>query len=238
MLSKLSGFADSTVVFDLDGTIVESLPDLAATLNVILSREGVPCLPQDSIRALVGQGARALLIRGFEAAGVRLSPDRADALFRDFIAYYSAHVADRSFVFPGVEAALDRLAAGGAKLAICTNKRTDLAVALLRAVGLADRFAAIVGPDLAPAAKPDGRHVLKAVSLAGGDHRRAIMVGDSRADADAARAAGLPVILVTFGYTDIPVHDLSPDVLITHFDDLPQACEQLLAACPLTLDRL
>lgn len=228
-----SVFTGATVVFDLDGTLVESLPDLAATLNVILNRHGLTALEPQMVRSIVGRGARVLLTRGFEASGQSLSPERADILFAEFIEHYTAHIADASFVFPGVEDALDQLADAGARLAVCTNKRTDLAVPLLQALGLAKRFAAIVGPDLAPAAKPDRRHLLTTVALAGGDPARAIMVGDSGTDADTARAAGVPLILVTFGYTEIPAADLGADVLINHFDQIPEACAQILASCSL-----
>ena len=225
-----SVFAGATVVFDLDGTLVESLPDLAATLNVILNRHGLPSLDPQKVRSIIGRGARALLTRGFEANGQNLTSERADILFAEFIEHYTAHIADNSFAFPGVENALDQLAVAGARLAVCTNKRTDLAVPLLKTLGLSERFAAIVGPDLAPAAKPDPRHLLTTLALAGGDPARAIMVGDSATDADTARAAGVPLILVTFGYTEIPAADLGADVLIDHFDQIPAACAQILAA--------
>jgi phosphoglycolate phosphatase len=221
--------ADAVIVFDLDGTLVDTAPDLVATLNLLLAREGLPTLPLADVREMIGQGARALIARGFAAAGAPLDEKKLSALFADFIALYLAHIADDSWPFPGSVAALDALAAGGARLAVCTNKRTDLSVALLAALGLADRFAAIVGADAAPAPKPAAAHLIATVERAGGRIDRAVMVGDSVSDAGAARAAGVPLVLVSFGYTDVPARDLGPDVLIDHFDELPAACRRLLA---------
>jgi phosphoglycolate phosphatase len=224
-LSHLDG---STIAFDLDGTLVESAPDLVSTLNVLLQQEGLAPLPLSRARDMIGQGARALLAKGFEASGAALAEPRLSILFDRFIAHYLDHIADESHVFPGVTGALDLLGAAGAKLVVCTNKRTDLSVALLEALGIAHRFAAIVGPDVALAAKPDARHLIVAIEAAGGTVDRAIMVGDSVSDAGAARAAGVPLILVGFGYTPVPARDLGADVLIDHFDELPAACARLL----------
>ena len=224
--------AAATVVLDLDGTLVDTAADLVATLNVLLGEEGVAPLALAEARPMIGQGARALLVKGFAAGGAPIVEERLTALFNRFIDHYRAHIADHSRPFPGAMAALDALAGAGARLAVCTNKRTDLSVALLRALGLADRFAAIVGPDAAPAAKPDPRHLIAAVERAGGRPDLAVMVGDSAADAGAARAAAIPLVLVTFGYTEIAAQDLKPDCLIDHFDELPLACARLLRPCP------
>jgi phosphoglycolate phosphatase len=221
--------SDAVIVFDLDGTLIDSAPDLVATLNLLLAREGLATLPLAEVREMIGRGARALIARGFAAAGEPLDEAKLSALFTEFIAHYLAHIADESRPFPGVLAALDVLDAQGARLAVCTNKRTDLSVALLDALGLAHRFAAIVGADAAPAPKPAAAHLVTTIERAGGRLGRAVMVGDSASDAGAARAAGVPLVLVSFGYTDVPAHDLSPDVLIDRFDDLPAACGRLLA---------
>ena len=217
-------------MFDLDGTLVETAPDLMGTLNVLLAREGIEPLPMDDARRLIGQGAKALLTRGFAVAGRPLAEPLLSRLFDDFIDHYRLHIADESRPFDGVVAALDSLQSEGARLAICTNKPTDLSFALMGALGLADRFSAIVGPDAAPARKPDPRHLTTAIERAGGRSDRAVMVGDSASDAHAARNAGVPLILVSFGYTDVPASDLQPDVLIDHFDALPDACARLLGA--------
>jgi phosphoglycolate phosphatase len=223
--------AGATIAFDLDGTLVETAPDLIGTLNVILGDQGLAALPLAQARPFIGHGARWLIERGFEAAGAHLHPAKSQQLFERFIAHYRARIADESRPFPGCEAALDALIAAGARLAVCTNKPTGLSVALLEALGLASHFAAIVGPDAAPAAKPDPRHLQAAVTAAGGRLDRAILVGDSATDAGAARAARTGLILVSFGYTAIPAADLDPDILIDHFDQLPAACLRLLPAC-------
>jgi phosphoglycolate phosphatase len=228
----LSDVAGATVVFDLDGTLVDTAADLVATLNLILGQEGVAPVALAQARPMIGQGARALLVKGFAAAGAPVAQARLPQLFDRFIDHYRAHIADHSRPFPGAVAALDALTGAGARVAVCTNKPTDLSVALLQALGLADRFAAIVGPDAAPAAKPDPRHLIATVERAGGRPDFAVMVGDSAADAGAARAAAVPLVLVSFGYTEIAARDLEPDILIDHFDALPAACARLLRPCP------
>jgi len=219
----------ATIVFDLDGTLVDTAPDLVGTLNQLLVEERLPPLGLDDVRGMIGHGARVLLGRGLAAAGVPLEGARMDRLFRRFIEVYLGRIARESRPFPGAVAALDALRAAGARLAVCTNKPTNLSVALLSALDLAARFDAIVGPDAAPAPKPDPAHLLAAIAKAGGRSDRAVMIGDSATDAAAARAAGVPLVLVSFGYTETPAADLHPDILIECFDDLPAACERLLA---------
>jgi phosphoglycolate phosphatase len=230
--------AGAVIAFDLDGTLVDTAPDLIGTVNHLLVQEGLPPLALAEARPFIGHGARPLIQRGFQAAGQAVHPARLQQLFDRFIPHYLGRIARESRPFPGCAAALDALTAQGAKLAVCTNKPTDLSVALLEALGLAPRFAAIVGPDAAGAAKPDPRHLQAAVDAAGGTMARTILVGDSGTDAGAARAAGAGLILVSFGYTDIPAVDLSPDELIHTFDDLPAACLRLLSACGAQSGRL
>jgi phosphoglycolate phosphatase len=221
----------AVIAFDLDGTLVDTAPDLIGTVNHLLVDEGLSPLPLAEARPFIGHGARPLIQRGFQAAGQTLHPARLQQLFERFIPHYLGRIADESRPFPGCEAALDALTDEGAKLAVCTNKPTDLSVALLEALGLASRFAAIVGPDAAGAAKPDPRHLEAAVDAAGGMMDRVILVGDSATDAGAARAARAGLILVSFGYTEIPAADLHADELIHSFDELPAACLRLLGAC-------
>ena len=172
----------AVIVFDLDGTLVDTAPDLMGTLNTVLDEESLPPLPYEMAPLLVGRGAKVMLERGFAADGQPLDEPEASRLFDRYIEVYLAHIADHSRPFPGAVEAMDRLEAEGALLAICTNKRTDLSLALLDALDLSRRFAAIVGPDLAGAYKPDPAHLAYTVEAAGGRLDRALMVGDATTD--------------------------------------------------------
>jgi phosphoglycolate phosphatase len=219
----------ATVVFDLDGTLVDTAPDLVDTLNVVFAREGLPPVPFATARNLIGGGARRMIERGLQAEGRSYTPTEIDRLFARFIDYYSAHIADRSRPFPALEAALDSLAADGARLAVCTNKLERLSVRLLDALGLAHRFHAVCGQDTFGVQKPNPEILRATIRRAGGSAERAVMVGDSANDIDAARAAGVPIIAVDFGYTETPVSRLEPDRIISGFSELPAAVRDLLA---------
>lgn len=219
------------IAFDLDGTLVDTAPDLVGTLNLLLQEEGLAPLALAEARPFIGRGAKWLIERGFQAADAPLPEHRIPGLFDRFIDHYRAHIADESRPFDGMEAALGVLRDKGATLAVCTNKRTDLSVALLDALNLSHLFEAVIGADAVPAAKPDPRHLLAAIRSAGGHPERAILVGDAATDAGAARAAGTGLILVSFGYTEIPAHELAPDILIHDYAELPEACARLLGAC-------
>ena len=230
MRSRSDPLAGAVIAFDLDGTLVDTAPDLIGSLNVVLGECGLPPLPVEAARIVAGRGARAMVARGFEAEGLVVPPEREPVLFERFIEIYVDRIAHESRPYPGAVEALDQLAAAGARLAVCTNKRSDLTLALLDALDLTPRFAAIVGPDTAGAFKPDPRHLLKTIEAAGGRPERALMVGDAAPDRDAAGAAGVPVVLVSFGYSDPPAADLSPDALIDHFDQLTPIVRRLLGA--------
>jgi phosphoglycolate phosphatase len=219
--------APPIAVFDLDGTLADTAPDLIATLNVILEREQLPPVPMAAARDMIGAGARALVERGFEAARRELTPAHSDELFRAFLAHYSEHLCEATTLFPNLVEALDGLERRGFLLAVCTNKVEGLSVRLLEALGIAGRFAAICGRDTFPYSKPDARHLTMTIAKAGGDPRRAIMVGDSRTDIDTAKAAGIPVVAVTFGYTDVSVRDLAPDVVIDDYAEFAGAIDAL-----------
>lgn len=217
-----------TIVFDLDGTLAETAPDIMATLNHLLVAEGLAALPLSAARSLVGAGARALLERGFRAAGQPLSPEKLEALFQRFLAHYLAHIADLSFLYPGVVGAMDALEREGYRLAICTNKPEPHSLALLEALGVRARFAFVAGRETFAFCKPDPRHLTETIRMAGGAGGPALLVGDSRTDVDTAKAAGIPVVGVTFGYSDVPMTELSPDRIIGHFDALPEAVRAIL----------
>lgn len=212
-----------TVVFDLDGTLVDTAPDLADTLNVMLRREGIPELPYEAARNAVGGGARKMIERGLAEAGKAAPDDLVQRMFEGFIAHYSEHIADRSRPFPGLDGALRALEERGCILAVCTNKLERLSRLLLDALAMTPRFAAICGQDTFGVHKPDPEVLRRTVAAAGGLLQHAVMVGDSITDIDTARAAGIPSIAVDFGYTEIPVRKLGPDRVISHFDELADA---------------
>jgi phosphoglycolate phosphatase len=224
--------ADATIVFDLDGTLVDTAPDLVRALNETMDLEGLPRVKLDTVRALVGQGARVLIERSAALHGVAFSADRLDQLTEEFVGFYRADIARDSKPFPGALEALDALAALGAKFAVCTNKRTTLSVQLLELLGMADRFSAIVGADAVSDRKPHPDHFRAAVTRAGGVVRRSIMVGDTVADVAAARGAGAPVVVVGFGYCDGGTESLGADALINRYVELAPACRRLLATRP------
>ena len=218
-----------TIVFDLDGTLVDSAPDLVDTLNVVFAREGLPPVPYETARNLVGGGARMMITRGIEAEGRSLPAADLERMFNDFIAYYAEHIADRTQPFPGVIEAMDALAARGCRLAVCTNKLERLSLLLLRQLGLAERFATICGQDTFGVQKPDPEILRRTIATAGGETRHAVMIGDSVTDIRTARAAGVPIIAVDFGYSERPISEFAPDRVIGHFSQLPGAVAALAA---------
>jgi phosphoglycolate phosphatase len=217
-----------TIVYDLDGTLADTAEDLVATLNWLLGREGLAPIKVESAGSLVGAGARALIKRGFAASGKALEPPAVEALFADFLTHYNAHIVDRSQLYPGVDKALQAFARAGWLQAVCTNKIESSAKLLIAKLGVAERFAFICGQDTFGVGKPDATPLLKTIAASGGASDRAIMVGDSGTDIKTARAAGVPVIAVDFGYSDAPVAELKPDRVISHFDELEEACDALL----------
>ena len=225
----MSAASPPIIVFDLDGTLVDTAPDLISALNHVLDREGLRPVPLSAARNMIGAGARKLLERGLEVEGRVVSIGELDLLTRDFIDFYAEHIADGSRPFDGLEAALDRLASKGHRLAVCTNKLEWLSKLLLDRLDLTPRFAAICGQDTFGIAKPDPAFLRETVARAGGRLPGAIMVGDAGPDVGVARRANVPVIGVDFGYTDVPMTELKPDRLISHMCDLPDAIASLIA---------
>jgi phosphoglycolate phosphatase len=216
-----------TIVFDLDGTLIDTAPDLIDALNIILAQEGLPAVPLDTARNLIGGGARTMIERALAAAGRTRTPIELDRLYAIFVAHYAEHIADRSRPFPQLKTTLARLADAGHRLAVCTNKLEWLSKRLLEALHLAEPFAAICGPDTFGVQKPDPEVFRRTVLRAGGEPMRAIMVGDSKTDVSTARNAKVPVIAVDFGYSDVPITSLRPDRIISSFADLPGAIKAL-----------
>lgn len=218
-----------TLVFDLDGTLVDTAPDLINALNFVLMREGLAPVPLHSARNLIGAGARRLIERGLELEGRSATVEDITRLTTDFIDYYADHIAEQSRPFEGLDEALDGLSAHGYQFAVCTNKLEWLSRLLLDELKMTSRFSAICGADTFGVSKPDPAILQQTVLKAGGDLQSSIMIGDAGPDVGVARRAGIPVIGVDFGYTEIPIADLKPDRLISHFKDLPAAVESLVA---------
>jgi phosphoglycolate phosphatase len=218
----------ATIVFDLDGTLVDTAPDLVATLNALFAGKGVRPVPYAQARNMIGGGARRMIERALAEENVAADAAEVDRLMADFVARYAERIADLSRPYPGLEAALDRLAAAGCNFAICTNKLEWLSVRLIEQLGLTSRFATICGQDTFKVQKPDPEILRRTVARAGGSLARAVMVGDSGNDIDTARGAGIPVVAVDFGYTEIPVAELKPDRVISRFVDLPAAVGELI----------
>ena len=189
-----------TIVFDLDGTLVNTAPDLLEALNHVLTNADLTPVTLDTIATMIGHGARAMIVKGLLA--------------------HAANIADHSHAFDGVVEAMTTLSAGGATLAVCTNKKQALTDQLLAELDLTRYFAAIVGADSVPNRKPDGDHILRTIEAAGGSPERALMIGDSRTDERAARNAGLPFIFVPFGYEEESPQQLEPDIVLEHYSRL------------------
>ncbi len=226
MTKWLDGY---TIVFDLDGTLVDTAPDLLASLNHVLGESGLPPVDLDTIATMIGLGARAMIVKGMAHHGA--TPDGAahDAAFDAFLAYYAEHIADGSRPFDGAVPALEALSEAGAILAVCTNKRQAHSDQLIDALGLTHHFATIVGADSVPARKPSGDHIVRTILAAGGDPSRAVMVGDSRTDERAAPDAGLPFIFVPFGYEAETTDQIGADAVVSHYSELLSALSRLLS---------
>ena len=223
---------DALAVFDLDGTLVETGPDLVDTTNVVLAEHGHPTVEPETLHACIGLGARAMLEKALTISGTPVSSAEMDRIFADYIVSYSGRIARLSRIYPEMAAALEALAEAGVAVAVCTNKREDLARTLLDALGLTARFVAITGGDTYPVCKPDPAHLINTIAAAGGSPRRTIFVGDSRVDRETARAAGIPIVGVTYGYSDVPMSELAPDRLLGPGDDVAAAILSLLEARP------
>lgn len=208
------------VIFDLDGTLVDTSPDLVASLNHTIAPEGLAPVTYEDLTHLVGQGVHMMIQRAYAMHGRPLDEATRERLFDRFMAFYLQTMPGGSRPYPGLVEALDRLRAAGMKLAVCTNKVERLTFPLLEKLGLKDRFAAITGGDTFPFRKPDARHILGTVEKAAGAPARSVMVGDSVNDIAAAKNAAIPSIAVPFGYSDVPIETLGPDRVIAHFDEL------------------
>ena len=220
----------SVVVFDLDGTLVDTAPDLVASLNHAVTQAGLEPVTYGDLTHLVGHGAKAMIERTFSMRGKALGAGDLEWLMKEFVDFYHGSMPGESIPYPGILDAMDRLTAAGYTLAVCTNKLEMLATSLLDSLDLLSRFAAITGGDTFAVRKPDAEHLLSTIRLAGGLPERSVMVGDSLNDILVARNASVRSIGVPFGYSDVTIESLTPDAIIRHFDELtPDLIEGLLA---------
>jgi phosphoglycolate phosphatase len=217
-----------TLVFDLDGTLVDTAPDLIGAANHVLGLRGLSPVAPAKLRPQISFGARKIIMRGLAEHGETLPDKEIDGLLASFLSYYADNIANESRPFPGLLDTLRHHKAAGATLAVCTNKAEHLSRALLQQLDMLDLFSAVAGRDTFPVCKPHPDHLTGAIRLAGGTNSRAIMVGDSDTDISTARAAGIPCIAVDFGYTDVPVTELSPTTIISHYRDFPAAVSGIL----------
>lgn len=209
-----------TVVFDLDGTLVDTAPDLVASLNHTISAKGLAPVGYEDLTHLVGHGARAMIERSFSLRGQPLDEAEFPAMLDRFVNHYRAGMPGESKPYSGLVEALDRLHDAGMILAVCTNKMEGLARPLIEGLGLNGYFAAITGGDTFAVRKPDAAHLIGTVERAGGDMNRTVMVGDSLNDLKVAVNAGVPSIGVPFGYSDVPIQTLNPTVMIERYDEM------------------
>ena len=226
MTGKFNGW---TIVFDLDGTLVNTAPDLLRALNHVLEQIALNPVDLDTIATMIGEGAKAMIRKGVASQGAALTEDAVETHFQAFLAYYADNIAVGSHPFEGAVAALDHLRDEGAVLAVCTNKTQALSDRLLAALGIADRFKCVVGADSVPQRKPNGDHILLTINAAGGIPARAIMVGDSRTDERAARNAGLPFVFVPFGYEAETVDQIGADAVVYHYSELSSVLSDLVS---------
>jgi phosphoglycolate phosphatase len=227
---KTNRFA--AVLFDLDGTLIDTAPDLVAALNWAMAKQGLKQVAGETIRSLIGDGARAMIRKGFALTGTAPEASRIETALTDFLSFYEAHIADLSQPFAGAEECLGQLKARGLKLGLCTNKSERLSRKLMGILGLADHFAVVAGGDSFPERKPHPGHLLRTLEKMRADPQTAVMVGDSANDGDAARGAGLPFVAVSFGYGPSPAATSKPDRVITRLAELPQALDELARLPP------
>jgi len=221
------------LIFDLDGTLVDSAPDLLGALNAVLVREGRRPVTRADLGHLVGHGTHTMVREALAITGGPVDEATSIRLVNDSVAYYREHIADESRPFPGVVKTLERFREAGARLGVLTNKPEELTLPLLDALDLRRFFAAVHGAGRFSYSKPDARVFHHVVDELGGPGAGAVMIGDSTTDYMTARAAGVPVILLSYGYTPDPAETLGADAVTDDFTELPKLVAQVLEI-PLT----
>ena len=217
-----------TILFDLDGTLVETAPDLCAAVNHVIGGEGLAPIELAQIRGMIGEGARALIRKAYALQDARLSQDIEDVLFADLLVFYAKNIANNSFIFPHIVETLDLLKRDGARLAVCTNKMQGLSEILLDALDLTRYFPVVLGADKTSAKKPDRTHIWETITLGQGDPAKAIMIGDSNTDAKAAAAANVPFILLEYGYHGGKLDEIQADIKLKDAAPLYNSITQII----------
>ncbi len=217
----------SAIIFDLDGTLVDSARDLYEALNHVLRQAKRPEIEITRVRHLVGDGAKALIVKGFSESGKVPEKIELDTILQDFLDYYLENITTKTVIFPGALAVIEKLSEMNIPLGLCTNKAIKLTDKLMNEIGLSDYFTSIVGGDSFEYRKPDPRHLTSTLKIMRCDPQGAIMIGDAANDIVAARAAGLTSICVSFGYSKVPVAELNPDIILDHYDDFFAVLEEI-----------
>ena len=217
----------SNLIFDLDGTLIDSAPDLATALNALLAELDCPPLALEQVRRLVGDGAPTLVARALQTAGARFEPETYESLLERYRALYLAHATEKTRVYPQVPETLQGLREAGYRTVVCTNKIQDSTLLVLEAFDLARYFDGVAGGDVVPARKPDPAHLLAGLKLIGGAPEQAVMIGDGINDVTAAKAAGIPVLVLPSGYGELGAAELGGDRLLAKFAEIPAALESL-----------
>jgi phosphoglycolate phosphatase len=220
MIMQMEPMKKPILVFDLDGTFAHTAPDLLDSLNHCLAQIDMPNVDPKDLMRFVGHGGKVMIERALAARGRTIDKPSLETMMANFLAHYVDNMPGKTAPYPGVLAAMDRFTETGYIHAICTNKFEGMSKTLLNGLALADRFEVICGQDTFAWKKPDPRHLLDTINAAGGDRDHAVMIGDSVTDIDTAKAAGIPVIAVDFGYSDRPVAEYEPSHIISHFDEL------------------
>lgn len=224
--------ARGTVIFDLDGTLVDSAPDLADALDLLLIERGHAPLGLDRVRGLIGHGVAELVRKGLAQYNDRPAPDELAQSVQRFLKHYTVHLSRKSKPYPGAVDALTELRQAGYRLVVCTNKLEASARGLLQDLGLLPAFALVAGPDTFGVAKPDPAHLLRCLPDSNPASFPAVVVGDSEIDLAAARAANLPIIAATWGYARQPLAALNPDALVSQLSDVPAQVDRLIGSVP------
>ena len=217
----------SLIIFDLDGTLANTAPDLLGTLNRITKPYNLTQMGMNEFGQIIGHGAKAMIKRAFELNSKPLDDKTLEALFKNFLADYSTNIANETALFEGVLQAMDSLKHKGFEFALCTNKTESMARLLLEELGVTNRFKSITGGDTFEFKKPDARHLTETANLAGHQISKAIMIGDSATDINAAINAKIPSVAVTFGYSDTKIETLGATRIINHFNELTSAIESI-----------